>query len=121
LAEVRAAPSEPNPSVVRETNTMQVPNCSKFSKTSASHGPPAVTHVQTRRHVDEDVDWLFAPTDTRSKPVISMPRVTDVQQKKRKISARDLPEMDLEELLSGITSLAAVTQPQVRLTKRMKG
>jgi hypothetical protein len=29
--------------------------------------------------------------------------------------------MDLEDLLNGITSLAAVTQPQLRTTKRIKG
>ena len=118
---VRAAPSKPSPSAARETSTNQVPDCSELSKLSASHRPPAVAHVQTRHHVDEDVDWLFAPTKARSKPGISMPRVTEAQQKKRKISARDLPEMDLEELLSGITSLAAVALPQVRSTKRMKG
>jgi hypothetical protein len=121
-AEIQAPDSGPSPSDVRETHTGQVSDSTQPSKSHTSHtGPQTIIQVRSRHHVDEDVDWLFAPAPTRSKPVISKPRATAAQQKTHKVSTRDLPEMDLEDLLNGITSLAAVTQPQLRTTKRIKG
>jgi hypothetical protein len=121
-AEIQASSSKPSTSKTGDTNTNQAPDSSKLSKYSAPPQAPTITHSQPRHHVDEDVDWLFAPAQTRLKPVVSKPSVTvaDTQQRKRKINARDLPEMDLEELLSGITSLAEARQPQSRLMKRVK-
>jgi hypothetical protein len=104
-------------------------------ETNPAHARPSMIPPTSRNRprTDENVDWLFAsdPVRINQPSVVSRPRTTittAAQSKKvRKLGAREnLPEMDLEELLSGITCLANASsslQSHVRLAgkSRMKG
>jgi hypothetical protein len=133
VEEIQPPPPPPteNPKHQAKVNNENPTHQSEARKeTTAAHVPEMPPISRNRPRADENVDWLFASDPIRTKTSsTARPRTTTTagQSKTRKIGTREnLPEMDLEELLSGITSLANANsslQSHLRLAgkSRMKG